>query len=452
VTPDQTILERTPPQAVDVEQAVLGAMLMSKEAIGTAIEILDEDSFYQQRHRNIFVAMIYLYDNHVAVDLITLADELAKRNQLQEVGGRSYLVTLTELVATAANIAHHCNIVLEKATARQLQDVAVGVVNDCYNETKDPKELLNEAQRKLFDIAERSVKQSPVRVSEFIIESLDSIITPKHITGLETGFRLLDIMTEGLQNSDLIIVGGRPGHGKTSFGLNVADYVATREKPTPALIFSLEMSRKQVGKRLLLARARLPRSECKTDESVAKFTGLLRIFEDCPIFVDDSPIQTPLQIKAKARRLKTAENIGLIIVDYLQLLTVPGFDSEYREISYASKSLKALAKELNIPVMVLSQFSRKTEERGGDRRPRDWDLRGSGTIEQDADVILFVYRPWLYKPLKIVPIGETERQTPSENYAELILSKQRSGPTGSIELFFDPESTRFVSVSKREEI
>ena len=452
MTAETDTLERTPPQAVDVEQHCLGAMLMDKSAIGTAIEILDEGSFYRDIHRNIFVAMTSLYDNNVPVDLITLSEELTKRNQLQEIGGRSYLLTLIDVVATAANIKHHCNIVLEKATARQLQDVAVGVVGDCYDETKDPKELLEGAQRKLFDIAEKSVKQSPVKVSEFIIESLDSIITPKYITGLETGIRLLDTMTEGLQDGDLIVIGGRPGHGKTSISLNIADYVATRDEPISVAFFSLEMSRKQIGKRLLLARARLPRSEHKTDKSVAKFTGLLPIFEDCPIFVDDSAILTPLQIKAKARRLKTAENIGLIIVDYLQLMTVPGFDSEYREISFASKSFKALAKELNVPLILLSQFSRKTEERGGDRRPRNVDLRGSGTIEQDADVILFVYRPYLYKPLQIVLIGGTEREPPSENYAELIVSKQRSGPTGSIELMFHPEWTRFDNVSKREEV
>lgn len=449
---ENTIIERTPPQATDVEQAVLGAMLMDKSAIGTAIEILDDDCFYKPEHRSIFVAITSLYDNNVPVDLITLSGELTKRNQLPGVGGRPYLVTLLDNVATAANIRHHCNIVLEKATARQLQEVGTEIVGNCYDETKDPKELLNEAQRKLFDIAERSVKQSPVRVGEFIIESLDAITTPQYITGLETGFRVLDTMTEGLQDSDLIIIGGRPKHGKTSIALNIADYVATREKPTAVAFFSLEMSRKQLGKRLLLARAELPRSECKTDKSVAKLTGLLPIFEDCPIFVDDSAILTPLQIKAKSRRLKTAENIGLIIVDYLQLMTVPGFDSEYREIAYASKSFKQLAKELNIPVIVLSQFSRKTEERGGDRRPRDWDLRGSGTIEQDADVILFVYRPWLYKPLRIVLVGKEEKEAPSENYAELIVSKQRSGPTGSIELFFEPEWTRFENVSKREEV
>jgi len=240
--------------------------------------------------------------------------------------------------------------------------------------------------------------------------------------------------------------------GKTSIALNIADYVATTEKPTPVAFFSLEMSKEAIGQRLLLSRARVSAWDSKSETYSSHLTRAVGDLSDCPIWVDDSPILTPLEIKAKARRLKTRENIGLIIVDYLQLVTVPGFDSEYREISYASKSLKALAKELKVPVIVLSQFSRKAEERGGDMRPRDSGLRGSGTIEQDADLILFVYRPSLYKGLKIVPIGGGERQVPSENYAELILSKQRSGPTGSIELVFHPEWTRFDNVSKREEV
>lgn len=445
-------IERTPPQATDVEQACLGAMLMSKEAIGVAVEILDEGSFYRDIHRSIFVAMTSLYDNNVPVDLITLSEELTKRNQLEEVGGRPYLVTLTELVASAANIKHHCNIVLKKATARQLQGVAVETISDCYDETKDPKELLEEAQHKFSDIGERLVKQDVVKIEEFLADSFEAVVTPQEITGLETGIRRLDTMTRGLQNSDLIVLGGKPKHGKTSLALNIADHVATRDEPTAVAIFSLEMSKEAIGQRLLLARARVSAWDSKSESYSSHLTRAVGDLKETPIWVDDSAILTPLEIKAKARRLKTAENIGLIIIDYLQLVTVPGADSEYERISYASKSFKALAKELRVPVLVLSQFSRKTEERGGDMRPRDTDLKGSGSIEQDADLILFIYHPWQYKGLRIRLIGETEKQLPLENYAELIVSKQRSGPTGSIELVFHPEWTRFDSVSKREEI
>jgi len=234
--------------------------------------------------------------------------------------------------------------------------------------------------------------------------------------------------------------------------LNTADHVATGDKPTAVAIFSLEMSKEAVGQRLLLARARVSAWDSKSESYSAHLTRAVGDLKDTPIWVDDSAILTPLEIKAKARRLKTAENIGFIIIDYLQLVTVPGADGEYERISYASKSFKALAKELRVPVLVLSQFSRKTEERGGDMRPRDTDLKGSGSIEQDADLILFIYHPWQYKGLRITPIGETEKTVPSENYAELILSKQRSGPTGSIELMFHPEWTRFDNVSKREEV
>lgn len=452
MTADQQILERTPPQAVDVEQHCLGAMLLEKSAIGTAIEILDENCFYRDIHRNIFVAMTSLYDNNVPVDLITLSEELTKRNQLQDIGGRSYLVTLTELVASAANIRHHCNIVLEKATTRQLQEVGTEIVGNCYDETKDPKELLSEAQRRLFDIAERSVKGNVVKLEEFLIDSFNAVVTPREITGLATGFRRLDTVTRGLQKAQFIVLGGRPSHGKTALALNIADYVATREKPTAVGFFSLEMSKQAIGERLLFARARVSAWEKQDDVYSAKLTGALGDLKDAPIWIDDSPILTPLEIKAKARRLKTSENIGLLIIDYLQLVTVAGFDSEYREISYASKAFKELAKELDIPVMVLSQFSRKVEERGGDMRPRNSDLRGSGTIEQDADLILLVYRPHLYPGLKITPIGQREKQMPSENYAEVNVSKQRSGPTDRFELFFKPEWARFEGVSKRTEV
>lgn len=451
MTAETDTLERTPPQAVDVEQSVLGAMLMEKDAIGTAIEILGEDSFYRDTHRNIFVAMTSLYDNNAPVDLITLSEELTKRNQLEDIGGRTYLVTLTELVASAANIKHHCNIVLKKATARQLQTVTAGVAEDCYDDTIDPDKLLDDTQERLSNIAEGSVKQDIIQLGDVLFDSYQTLKSKEHVTGLPTGFPLLDHLMRGCYPGQLIIIGGRPSMGKTSFVLNTASNVATGEKPLPVGIFSLETTGEALGELLLSARARVSLYEPKEDEQLAKLAKAFTELETAPIFIDDSPTLTPLEIKAKARRLKSSKDIKLLIVDYLQLITVSQYKERRDQVGYASRCLKQLAKELDIPIIALSQLSRACENRP-DKRPQLVDLRETGEIEQDADVVFFIYRPSRYEGLKIKMIGEDTLSLPPKEYAEVIIRKQKKGPVGSFELFFHEEYTRFDNVSKREEV
>jgi replicative DNA helicase len=451
MTVEQDTLERTPPQAVDVEQAVLGAMLLDRDAIDTATEIIDRECFYRGCHRDIFQAIVTLRNSDVAVDLVTVSDELAKEGKIDEVGGRSYLVTLTELVATAANIGHHCRIVREKATIRQLQDVATGIVGDCYHQTKGSKELLDQAEEQIFRIQEHSVKRNVIQLGDVLLDSYHNLTSKERITGLATGFGLLDYMTRGLHPGQLIIIGGRPSHGKTSLALNIIEHVATGENPVPVGFFSLETTSESIGEMLISARARISPHEAKSDREFGKLGLAMKELEETPIYIDDSPTLTPLEIKAKARRLKSGKDIGLLVLDYLQLVTVTQYKERRDQVGYASRCLKQLAKELNIPIIGLSQLNRACEARP-DKRPQLADLRETGEVEQDADLVLMVYRPSRYEGLMIKTLGQENRSLPAKEYSELIIRKQKRGPIGSIELFFHEEYTRFDNVSQREEI
>lgn len=441
-----TTKDRLPPQVVEVEQAVLGAMLLDKEAIGKAVEVLDESCFYKSSHAKIFSAMVSLYDRNEPVDLITLPQELKKRLELEEVGGIPYINDLATSVATSANIEYHSRIVLEKATLRRLIQTSTEIVSRCFDQTEDVDLLLDSAEQRIFEISEKRIKHGFTPLSDILPQTFESIdrIREGQITGLPTGFVELDTLTAGLQPSDLIVVAGRPSMGKTSFCLSVVEHSAVELK-VPVAIFSLEMEKGQLANRMLCSRAKLSSHKMRTgrlsDHEWTNLSIAVGPLSEAKIFVDDTPAIGILEIRAKARRLKAKENIGLIIVDYLQLMAGPkGAESRQQEISTISRALKGLAKDLKVPVLAISQLSRAVETRGGERRPQLADLRESGAIEQDADLVMFIYRPELYG---IKSMEFRKEKISTDGIAEVIVGKHRNGPTGSILLTFLKSYARF---------
>jgi replicative DNA helicase len=443
---------RVPPQAVDVEMAVLGAMLLDKGAIAKAIEILDDSSFYKPAHQRIFAGMVALFEKSEPVDLITLVEELRRRAELDKIGGEYYLTELTTRVTTAANVEYHAHIVLEKALMRQLISSSSEVVGRAYSETEDALDLLDEAEQKIFQISEQRMKKSFISMNTAVHQTMEMLesIHGKHsgVTGVPSGFTEVDNYTGGFQNSDLIIVAGRPSQGKTALVLSLARNASIFHE-VPVAFFSLEMSIQQLVLRLICAEARVDAQSVRTgrlpeDEWRKLSTSIGKLYK-AKIFIDDTPALTALEIRAKARRLKAEHNVGLVIVDYLQLMQGPkNSQSREQEISSISRSLKALAKELNIPVIALSQLNRAVEMRG-DKRPVLADLRESGAIEQDADVVLFVHRPEMFG------INVDENNEPTEGMAEIIIGKQRNGPTGSARLAFIKQYARFENLTRFRE-
>ncbi len=442
-------VERIPPYNVEAERAVLGAMLLDKEAIGRALEVIDDTAFYRPAHQKLFRTMIKLYDTSEPVDLTTLSEALAKSGELEEVGGRLFLVSLAEGVATSANVEYHSRIVLEKATLRRMIEASTQIVSSCYDPTADVDELLDQAESKIFAISEVRTKEGFVSLGTILPHTFESIEEYHRqegaITGLATGFTELDALTGGFQPSDLVVVAGRPSMGKTAFVLTICEQVAV-EQQIPVAVFSLEMSKQQIAQRMLCSRARVSWHRMRTGRLAnAEWTNLgiaVGPLSDAKIFVDDSPNIGILEMRAKARRLMSQHQIGLLVIDYMQLMHGPrGAESRQQEISIISRSLKGLAKELDIPVVALSQLSRQVETRGGDRRPQLADLRESGAIEQDADVVAFIYRPEMYK------IDRDKEGRSLEGMAEVIVSKQRNGPTGSVRLTFLKEYARFENMA-----
>ncbi len=434
---------RVPPQAMEIEVAVLGAMLMEKEAVAKAIEILDETAFYKPAHQSIFQAMMSLFERSEPVDLITLTEELRRRGELEKIGGEYYLTELTNKVASAANVEYHAHIVLEKALMRHLIHSSSEVISRAYNETEDSLGLLDEAEQKIFDISEQRMKKSFMSMNVAVHKTMDMLqsIHGKHsgVTGVPSGFADLDSLTGGFQQSDLIIIAGRPSQGKTALALSLARNASVLHD-VPIGIFSLEMSVQQLVMRLMCAEARVDAHRVRTgrlpeDEWKKLSTSVGRLYK-AKIFIDDTPGLGILELRAKARRLKVEHNIGLIAVDYLQLMQGPrNAQSREQEISAISRSLKALAKELNLPVIALSQLNRSVESRN-DKKPALSDLRESGAIEQDADVVIFVHRPEMFG------IAEQEGES-TEGLAEIIIGKQRNGPTDTVKLQFIKQYARF---------
>ncbi len=440
-------IERIPPQDIDAEMAVLGSMFLELDAVGKAIEILDENCFYKTAHKMIYAAAVELYDNREPIDVITMADMLKKKKKLEAVGGNYYLIQLSEKVPSAANVEYYAKIVLEKALMRQLINVNTDIIQRAYEHEGDVYSLLDSAEKDIFVLSDKKLKKGFVPIYPTMYDTFEMIQSfhgrAGGITGVPSGFTELDQMTSGFQRSDLVIVAGRPSMGKTAFCLNIARNAAVDHKIATGL-FSLEMASHQLALRMLCAEARVDAHRVRTGtlpkDEWPKLSMTVGNLAEAPIFIDDSPALTILEIKAKARRLKYEKDIGLLIIDYMQLVHGPvNSESRQQEISMISQSLKALAKELDIPVIALSQLSRAVESRGGDRRPMLSDLRDSGAIEQDADVVIFIYRAERY--------GNTEE----EGMAEIIVGKQRNGPVGKVKLTFLKEYAKFVNPAKVSE-
>ena len=437
---------RLTPQALDVEQAVLCGMILDKEAIAKAIENIDETFFYRDAHRVIYVAITTLFDNHEAVDLLTLTEILKKQETLDQAGGAYNLAEIANVVPSSANIEYHLNIVKEKALARKLINACTEIVNDSYDQTSDIEELLDKAERSIFEISENRLRKGFESVNPLLHSTFEQIEELYHgsrtgITGTPSGFKKLDELTAGFQKSDFIVVAGRPSMGKTAFALNLARYAAVEHK-IPVGIFSLEMAAEALVLRLLCTEAMINQTNVRTGklsaDELKRMAQHVGVLGEAPIYIDDSAGLNILQLRSKARRLVAEKNIQMFIVDYMQLMESSKEENRQQEITKISRSLKSLAKELKVPVIALSQLSRAVETRDKTHRPQLSDLRESGAIEQDADVVMFVYRPEYYN------IKEFEdTREPTYNKCEIIIGKQRNGPTGSIKLNFLKEFGKF---------
>lgn len=439
-------LEKLQPQNLEAEMAVLGSMLIDEEAVSVAAEMLNKDSFYKDSHKKIFEVIIELYNANKAVDLITVTDELKRKMLLDEVGGLSFLTSLANSVPTTANISHYVRIVKEKSILRILINNATKIVSLCYESDGDIDEVVDEAEKLVFEVSDKKHQGTYLHLKEIIkesIETIDRLYQRKaHVTGVPTGFIDFDEKTAGLQSSDLIIVAGRPSMGKSAFVLGIAEYVGVVEK-IPVAIFSPEMSKEQLVQRMLCAHAKVDAHKVRTGYLATsdwpRLTAAAGKLSEAPIFIDDTPAISVMELRAKARRLKAHHQIKLIILDYLQLMRGLGSaESRQQEISEISRSLKALARELNVPVIGVSQLSRAVEART-DHRPLLSDLRESGAIEQDADVVVLILREEYYNPAP-----------ENQGIAEIIIAKQRNGPVGTLKLAFIKEYTRFENIARIE--
>jgi replicative DNA helicase len=434
-------LRRVPPQSLEAEESVLGGILLDNSALDRVIELVQPDDFYRGTHRRLFRTMLDLSERNEPIDLITLSEALKARGELSETGGTAFLAELAERVPTAANIAHYARIVRERSILRGLIEAATEIATRGYESSGDVSELLDRAEQLIFNIQERKVREAFSKIADILVGSLRTIERlyedKQAVTGVPTGFADLDRMTAGLQPSDLVIVAGRPSMGKTAFCLCIAENAALRANVGVA-VFSLEMSKEQLAMRMLCSEARVDLARVRTgqlyDREFPKLAMSCGRLAGAPIYIDDTPALSVLELRAKARRLKRDPNsrLGLIVVDYIQLMrSSEGKDSREQEISEISRSLKALAKELSLPVVALSQLNRQVESRNPPI-PRLADLRESGAIEQDADVICFIYREEYY-------LEDSDKK----GIAEIIVAKQRNGPIGNVELTFLKEFTRF---------
>lgn len=442
-------LRKVPPQNLEAEASVLGGILLENDAIDRVLEIVTPDLFYRESHRKVFRAMMELSDRSEPVDLITLSEFLKAKGELDAVGGTAYLASLANLVPTAANIAHYARIVREKGILRHLITVATGIATRGLEDQGNVEEFLDEAEKSIFDISEKRIKPSFVFLGDMMNDSIKMVEKlyerKEMVTGVPTGFNDLDKLTAGLQPADLIVVAGRPSMGKTAFSLNVAAHAALHAGIGIA-VFSLEMAKEQLGLRMLCSEARVDHSKVRSGHLAEReFPALVSAagrLAEAPIYIDDTPAISILELRAKSRRLvrDRDKKIGLIIVDYLQLMRgMSMVQNREQEISEISRSLKALAKELHVPVIAISQLNRRVEDRG-DKRPMMADLRESGAIEQDADVIAFIYRDEVYN-----------KDTTDPGTAEIIVAKQRNGPTDTVRLTFINKITRFENYSQVEE-
>lgn len=440
---------RIPPQNLDAESSVLGAILLDKNAIIKVIDIVTFQDFYEDRNGIIFEAMLSLFDKRKAIDIVTLSDALEKEHKLKQIGGASHLAEIVNSTPSAANIAHYAGIVRDKAVLRRLIESASTIGQLGFEEDEEISKVLDKAEQSLFAVSQKFLKDKFIAVKDVLTEAfdrIDKIHRDKEkgaLRGVPTGFKDLDGLTAGFQNSDLIIIAARPSMGKSSIALNIAEHVAIEEK-IPVGIFSLEMSKEQLVDRMLASQAGVDSWKLRTgnlsDEDFPKIGYAMGVLADAPLFIDDTTAANVMEIRAKARRLQLENGLGLIIIDYLQLMegrSQSGDFNRVQEISEISRSLKGLARELNVPVIALSQLSRAVEHRP-DKRPQLSDLRESGSIEQDADVVAFLYREEYYEP-----------DTDKKGVTEILIKKHRNGPTGMCELFFNPEQMRFRDLERK---
>lgn len=441
----ELFLDRTPPHNIEAEQAVLGAIFLDDEALIKAHEILKPEDFYRTSHQRIFEAMIYVNDQNEPVDLVTVTAELSDRRWLDEIGGVSYISDIANSVPTAANIEYYAHIVEEKSILRRLIKAATQIASSGYAGQDQVAEILNEAERTILDISGRRVNDGLVPIKDILVETYERIETlhnsSSQMTGIPSGYKDLDKMTSGFQRSDLIILAARPSVGKTAFALNVAQNVAARANETVA-IFSLEMSSPQLVQRMLCAEGNIDANRMRMgsfhDTDWGKLTMAIATLSKAKIYIDDTPGITVSQIRSKCRRLKAEHGLGIILIDYLQLIQGSGKENRQQEISAISRTLKGIARELNCTVIALSQLSRAVEQRQ-DKRPMLSDLRESGSIEQDADIVAFLYRDDYY-----------DQESENKNVIEILIAKQRNGPVGKVELAFLKEYNKFVNLSRQE--
>jgi replicative DNA helicase len=441
-------LYHLPPQSIEAEESLISAILLDNNTLLDVVEILTTADFYRTAHQKIFAAITDLFDKGEPIDLVTLANNLKEKDQLDAVGGASYLARLVDAVPLAVNAQHYAKIIADKASLRRLIEKANAIAKRCYDDRGNVDDVIDFAEASVFEISERKTSQSFFPISRLILRNIETLEENQGnkslVTGVPMGFGLLDTLTSGLQKSDLIILAARPSMGKTALALNIARNAAV-DSNIPVAIFSLEMSKEQLSLRMLCAEARLDSSRLRGGFfSMAdwhRLTDAAGILSESPIYIDDSPSLSAMEIRAKARRLKMDKNIGLVIIDYLQLMKArAGAERRDLEISEISRSLKALAKELEIPVLAISQLNRMLEQRN-DKRPRLSDLRESGALEQDADVVAFIYRDEIYNQ---------DENNPLKGIAEIILAKQRNGPTGKVKLTFLDAYTRFENLAPEE--
>ena len=446
----------TPPQALEAEMAVLGSMLIEREAAEKALDVLHETDFYLDPHKRVFRAIHALFNAGQAVDVVTVSEELRKKSELDSIGGGTFLAELINKVTTAGHVEYYARLVKEKAILRDLISAATGVVTACYNQEKEPKLILDEAQSSILKVSERQTLQGVIDMKELVHEVVDQIERAHHskqeVTGIPTGLRAFDKMTTGFQKSDLILIAARPSQGKTAIALNMVAH-AVLEKNLPVLFFSLEMNRHAIMQRFIASEAKVNLKDIRTGyfkrDRWQDLTGAAARFAEAPLFINDNPGMTVFNVRAISRQLMTRlrqdkKELGMVVIDYLQLLRSGASRTENRqqEVSEISRGLKQLARELNLPVIALSQLSRASEDKTRlDNKPKLSDLRESGSLEQDADVVALIHREGYYKP----------NDPTLENKAEIIIAKQRQGPTGSVPLTFLRSITRFVDETSTEE-
>jgi replicative DNA helicase len=439
---------KIPPQAVDLEEVVLGAMMIDKKGVDEVIDILHPDVFYKDAHRHIYEAIYKLFESSEPVDLLTVSAQLKKEGHLELVGGDFYLIKLTQKVASSAHIEFHARIILQKYIQRSLIKISSEIIEDAYNESTDVFDLLDNAEAKLYEVTQGNLKRSAETAQNLVIQAkkkIEEISNKDGLSGIPSGFDKVDRLTSGWQPSDLIIIAARPGMGKTALTLSMARNMAVNSN-IPVAFFSLEMSSVQLITRLISSETGLSSEKLRTGRlekhEWEQLNVKVKALETAPLFIDDSPSLSIFDLRAKARRLASQHKIKLIVLDYLQLMTAGGSQkggNREQEISMISRNLKALAKELNIPVIALSQLSRAVETRGGSKRPILSDLRESGAIEQDADIVSFIYRPEYYK----IDEWDDEERTPTQGQAEFIVAKHRNGGLDNIRLKFIGQLGKF---------